>query len=170
MGILGGVLVTLIVIMAVGVTSMFASERRRVKEARRADEERRREEVRRAELFDSQCRHLFKVYTWLEQHLDPFKDLGIEIKKYGARGSVENFSIHILRRDSGTMQRYVPILEIDFDFVDRPTPYRGHIHYGAYGPDILFWVGDHSPYNGLAELVLKPVQEEVERIREPSVV
>lgn len=109
---------------------------------------------------DHQLNHGRRVFNWLKENLKQYDGAGILLTKIENNGN--KFSIHIDMADS-SMQGRSPIVQISYDFVGQPEPYLGHIHYGAYGADILFWVGDHSPFNGLDRLVLQEVDVVVER-------
>jgi len=99
------------------------------------------------------------VFNWLEEEFKPYKEFGIEVYKMEKNGDI--FSIFITGNDSGVYT----ILQMSFDFVKYAEPYQGHIRYGAYGADILFWVGNHAPKAGLNRLVISEVDREVARIK-----
>jgi hypothetical protein len=135
-----------------------AEEGRAKREAERAKDELRQKR-------DHQLNHGRRVYHWLVKELAQYRDMGIRVDKIEENGN--HFSIFIGEEDEsvaaygGPGYAGSPILQIDFDFVGRPAPYVGHIHYGAYGADILFWVGDHAPTSGLDRLVLEEVSKVV---------
>jgi hypothetical protein len=139
---------------------IHSREKRRSEESRKErEEERAKDELRQKR--DHQLNHGRRVYNWLVKELAKYRDIGVRVDKIEENGN--HFSIFIGEEDEsvaaygGPGYAGNPILQIDFDFVGRPAPYVGHIHYGAYGADILFWVGDHAPTSGLERLVLAEV-------------
>jgi hypothetical protein len=113
---------------------------------------------------DHQLNHGREVFNKLAHQLKQYRELGVKVWKKEDNGT--GFTIFITRESTAVMQGYVPILQLTYDFGRYPAPYQGHIHYGSYGPDILIWVGDHVRMHGLDQLVVKPVLEEVERLKE----
>lgn len=110
---------------------------------------------------DHQLNHGRRVYNWLVKEIQKHQDPAILVSKIEDNGG--SFSICIDRKDDGVMQGRIPILQLSYDFVRYEDPFIGHIHYGAYGADILIWARDYAPFHGLDQLVLKVVEENVRR-------
>ncbi len=105
---------------------------------------------------DHQNNHARRVTNWLKQQLQVYG--AIEIVSFQQPSGA--FTIHVELVSSGER---INLIQITYDFVSYTEPYCGHIHYGAYGADLLFWVGDHAPFSCLEELVIEKVRRRVER-------
>ncbi|MDQ3089831.1 MAG: hypothetical protein M3Q24_01605 [bacterium] len=114
--------------------------------------------------LDNQLNHGRMIFNWLKRELGQYKQLGIKLYSMDDNGG--KFSIFI-EKVQNEYDR-LPILQVTYDFVNATVPYLGHIHYGRYGADILFWVGDHAPKSGLDRLVLDVVKREAESIKTRS--
>lgn len=114
---------------------------------------------------DSQLNHGGSIYNWLMNQLEEYTRDGLRMWVIADNGG--KYSIQL---EHETGDRPIPLLQISFDFMAHPEPYFGHIHYGAYGADILFWTGNQGTTNGLDRLVLKEVREfyEERRARTPA--
>ncbi|MES2213855.1 MAG: hypothetical protein V4465_00475 [Patescibacteria group bacterium] len=128
----------------------YATAYNKQKEAREADE--------RCKVRDHQLNHGRQVFNWLKQEFAEYEKLGLLISKIEDNGG--SFSIMMYRKASAL--HHSPILQLSYDFAGKHADdnYTGHIHYGAYGADILFLVLNGNPKWGLDHLVLKVVHEE----------
>lgn len=131
--------------------------------AEHADRQEERKERELKQKRDHQLNHGRQIYNWLKSELKKYESDGIQVWRIEDNGG--SFAIQIIRKHEETIEGVSHILQLSYDFVRHPSPYLGHIHYGSYGIDILFWVGDHAPKAGIHELVIEKVEREVERRR-----
>ncbi len=136
-----------------------------VAEAKRITREAEHKEREERRKRDQQLNHGRRVYNWLKEELAVFKQDGVRVLPIEENGS--RFSIQVVQMHADGSGFYDHLVQVDFDFVHCQEPYGGHIHYGACGADLLFWVDRHGQAwnHGLHELVVNKVKRYLGKVQ-----